>query len=324
MNNNEIVGIGKDVVKKEIAALETLSAAFPYAFAEAVQYILNDLKGKVVVTAMGKPGYIAHRFAATLSSTGIKAVYLHAAEASHGDMGIISDEDCVIVMSYSGETKETFDVIDYTRRFGVKLVAICSNPESTLGKNADINITIPKVDEACTIGKAPTVSAILLSTMANAFVYALEHESGLTPDKYLNWHPHGALGASLLKVSAIMHTGGEIPLLPEDAGMNEVFDVMGKRVRFGCVGAVDRDGKLAGIFTDGDIRRKLADGVDIMGKKLGELMGRSPKTISPDTLATAATLAMNEKKIQVFFVVDADGRPVGIVSFHDLLKAGVA
>ena len=324
MDNNEIIGIGKDVAKREIVALEALASAFPYGFAEAVQYILHDLKGKIVVTAMGKPGYIAHRFAATLSSVGIKAVYLHSAEASHGDMGIISDDDCVIVMSYSGETKETFDVIDYTRRFGVKLVAICSNPESTLGKNADINVTIPKVVEACTIGKAPTVSVILLSTMANAFIYALEHENGLTPDKYLNWHPHGALGASLLKVSAIMHTGAEVPLLPETAGMHEVFDVMGRKVRFGCVGALDKDGKLVGIFTDGDIRRRLAEGVDIMGRSLGDLMGRAPKTISPDTLATAATLQMNEKKIQVFFVVDADERPVGILSFHDLLKAGVA
>jgi arabinose-5-phosphate isomerase len=324
MDNSEIIGIGRDVVKKEITALETLSAAFPYAFAEAVQYMLHDLRGKVVVTAMGKPGYVARRFAATLCSTGIKAAYLHPAEASHGDMGVISDEDCVVVMSYSGETKETFDVVDYTRRFGVKLIAICSNPRSTLGKNADINVTIPEVAEACTIGKAPTVSVILLSTMANAFIYALEHESGLTPDKYLNWHPHGALGASLLKVSAIMHTGGEVPLLPESAGMREVFEAMGRKVRFGCVGALDKDGRLAGIFTDGDIRRRLADGMDVMGKRLGDVMGRAPKTISPDTLAAAATLAMNEKKIQVFFVVDADDRPVGILGFHDLLKAGVA
>ncbi|MDR1477179.1 MAG: SIS domain-containing protein, partial [Rickettsiales bacterium] len=208
MNNAQITDIGKDVVKREITSLESLYTAFPYGFAEAVQHILHELKGKVVVTAMGKPGYIAHRFAATLSSTGVPAVYLHSAEASHGDMGIISDDDCVIAMSYSGETKEMFDVIDYTRRFGVKLVAICSNPNSTLGKNADINVTIPRVEETCTIGKAPTVSAILLSTIANAFIYALEHESGLTPDSYHNWHPHGALGVSLLKVSAIMHTGG--------------------------------------------------------------------------------------------------------------------
>jgi arabinose-5-phosphate isomerase len=323
MNNNDIIDIAKNVIKKEEEALAYLRDNFPYGFAEAAQYLSNELKGKIVVTSMGKSGYVARRFAATLVSTGTKAVYLHSAEASHGDMGIIDDEDCVIALSNSGETAEMNNIISYTRRFKIKLIALCSNPDSTLGKNADINVTIPKAEEVCVIGKAPSTSIILLSAMVNAFVVLLEHARGLTPDMYKNWHPGGKLGASLLKVSDLMHTGSELPLLSEDSPMADVLDVMGRKVRFGCVGAVDKAGRLSGIFTDGDIRRRLADGIDIMKKSLKEAMGLSPKTVSPDSLAPSALLAMNEKKIQALFAVDGDGKPVGIISFHDLLAAGV-
>ncbi len=324
MTNEEILNSALEVLNKEILALHQMYENFPMGFIDAVNYITRELTGKIVVTGLGKSGYVARRLAATLSSTGTKSVFLHCAEASHGDMGIIDDNDCVIAVSNSGETKELNDVIDYTRRFGIKLIAICNNPESTLGKCADINITIPDVLETCVIGKAPTSSIILLSSISNALIYILEQEKGLTCDMYKNWHPRGKLGASLLKVSELMHKDNEIPLVRMVDSIDNVLDVMGRKVRFGCVGVIDDDGRLCGIFTDGDIRRRLHEGVDLMNKKVFEVMTKSPKTISNDTLASEALLLMNEAKIQALFVIDNDNRPIGIISFHDLLKAGVA
>ncbi|MDE6224431.1 MAG: SIS domain-containing protein, partial [Alphaproteobacteria bacterium] len=253
MTNDKIIELAKDVLNQDIGALKQMIDNFPYGFVDAVNYIANELRGKVIVAGMGKSGYVARRLATTLASTGTKSFFLHCAEASHGDMGIIEDNDCVIAMSNSGETKEMKNVLDYTRRFGIKLIAICNNPESSLGKVADINITIPDVSETCVIGKAPTTSIILLSAISNALIYALENLKGLTGDMYKNWHPNGKLGASLLKVSELMHISSELPLVKKDANMMEILDVMGRKVRFGCVGVVDEDGRICGIFTDGDI-----------------------------------------------------------------------
>ncbi len=324
MVNEKIIDLAKEVLHKDIDALNKLIDTFPYGFVEAVNYIANELKGKVIVTGMGKSGYVARRLATTLASTGTKSFFLHCAEASHGDMGIIEDNDCIIAMSNSGETKEMKNVVDYAKRFGLKLIAICNNSESSLGKVADINITIPDVCETCVIGKAPTTSIILLSAISNALIYVLENMKGLTGDMYRNWHPNGKLGASLLKVSELMHTSSELPIVKKDASMMEILDVMGRRVRFGCVGVVDENGKICGIFTDGDIRRRLHEGVNIMSKTAEEVMSKSPKTITLNTLASEALLKLNENKIQTMFIVDNDEKPVGIISFHDLLKAGVA
>ncbi|MBD5398416.1 KpsF/GutQ family sugar-phosphate isomerase [bacterium] len=324
MTNDKIIELAKDVLNQDIGALKQMIDNFPYGFVDAVNYIANELTGKVIVAGMGKSGYVARRLATTLASTGTKSFFLHCAEASHGDMGIIEDNDCVIAMSNSGETKEMKNVLDYTRRFGIKLIAICNNPESSLGKVADINITIPDVSETCVIGKAPTTSIILLSAISNALIYALENLKGLTGDMYKNWHPNGKLGASLLKVSELMHISSELPLVKKDANMMEILDVMGRKVRFGCVGVIDEDGRICGIFTDGDIRRRLHEGIDIMKKTAYDVMGRSPKLIGPDTLASTTLLMLNENKIQTMFVVDNDKKPIGIIGFHDLLKAGVA
>ena len=324
MNNEKIIELGKEVLNHEIDALNLMIEKFPYGFVEAVNYIANELTGKVVVAGLGKSGYVARRLATTLASTGTKSVFLHCAEASHGDMGIIEDNDCVIAISNSGETKEMKNVLDYTRRFGIKLIAICNNPESSLGKVADINITIPDVLETCIIGKAPTTSIILLSAISNALIYVLENLKGLTGDMYKNWHPNGKLGASLLKVSELMHTSSELPLVNLEASMMDVLDVMGRKVRFGCVGVIDENGRMCGIFTDGDIRRRLYEGIDVMSKLVKDVMGKSPKLISADTLASTALLMLNENKIQTMFIVDNDKKPISIISFHDLLKAGVA
>ncbi|MBR1544513.1 MAG: KpsF/GutQ family sugar-phosphate isomerase [Alphaproteobacteria bacterium] len=324
MINTEAMDLIKDVLKQELNAITTLENNFPLdAFVKVVNYIKNELTGKIIVTGLGKSGDVGKRLANTLTSTGTRSVYLHCTEASHGDMGIIADDDLVIAISNSGETKEMSDVINYTRRFGIKLVAICANPNSMLGTHADINLTIPDLPEACLIGKAPTISIILLTTMANLLIVALEKAKGFTSDMYKNWHPHGKLGASLLKVSELMHVGEELPLVKETALMNEVFDVMSRKVRFGCVGVVDTDGRLVGIFTDGDIRRRLSEGVDLMHQNISEVMGKSPKTITSDSLAATALLKINESKIQALFVVNSDNKPVGIINFHDLLKAGL-
>ena len=322
--NNEIISCVRDLLNQEQNAISQLEVNFPFdAFVETVNYIKNDLKGKIVITGLGKSGDVGKRLANTLTSTGTRAIFLHCTEASHGDMGIICDEDCVIGISNSGETKEMSDVIDYTRRFGIKLIAICSNPNSMLGKHADINLTIPDLPEACIIGKAPTISIILLTTMANALIVALEKVKGFTSDIYKIFHPHGKLGASLLKVSELMHTGLELPMVNLDASMTDVLGVMGREIRFGSVGIVDKSGKLVGVFTDGDIRRKLTQGINIMEKKIIDIMNPSPKTVYVDELASSALLKINENKIQVLFVVDNENKLVGVISFHDLLKAGI-
>ena len=324
MVESEALSLVNNVLDKEVDAVRALKENFPLgAFLKVVNYITNELKGKIVVTGLGKSGDVGKRLANTLTSTGTRAVYLHCVEASHGDMGIIADDDLVIAISNSGETKEMSDVINYTRRFGIKLVSICSRPQSMLASNADINLIIPDLPEVCLIGKAPTTSIILLTTMANVLIVALEKAKGFTSEMYKFWHPHGKLGASLLRVSELMHTANELPLVESDATLMEVFDVMGRKVRFGCVGVIDDDGRLIGVFTDGDIRRKLSEGIDIMKKKISDVMGVSPKTISADSLAAAALLKINESKIQALFVVDSDNKPVGIINFHDLLKAGL-
>ena len=324
MINSEAMTLVKDVLSQEHNAIDVLEKNFPIdSFVKVVNYITNELTGKIVVTGLGKSGDVGKRLANTMTSTGTRSIFLHCTEASHGDMGIIADDDLVIAISNSGETKEMSDVINYTRRFGIKLVAICANPESMLGKSADINLTIPDLPEACLIGKAPTISIILLTTMANLLIVALEKAKGFTSDMYKNWHPHGKLGASLLKVSELMHSGVDLPIVPYTATVPEVLDVMSRKVRFGCVGVIDADGRLVGVFTDGDIRRRLKEGVNLMSMNVSDVMGKSPKTVSSDSLASSALLTINQNKIQVLFVVDNDNKPVGIIGFHDLLKAGL-
>ncbi|MDR0367281.1 MAG: SIS domain-containing protein, partial [Rickettsiales bacterium] len=230
MNLTDIEDIGRNVVARDASALRILHDSFPKGFAQAVDYIAGKLKGDVIVTGMGKGGYVAHRLAATLSSTGRRAIYMHPAEASHGDMGMITENDCVMMISNSGESAELFNIIDYCKRFGIKIIAITSGEESTLGRAADFKVLIPAVAEDCIIGKAPTASIVMISAMANAFVVALENIYGLTGDKYHNWHPHGSLGKSLLKVADIMHGGVEVPVLPTSATMDEILECMSRPV----------------------------------------------------------------------------------------------
>ncbi len=315
--------IATDVLDTEIKGLADLknSLVADSAFGRAVDLLLRRT-GAIVVTGMGKSGHISKKIATTMSSTGSRAFFLHPGEASHGDMSIISPQDVIIAISNSGESKELSDIVGYAKRFNVPLISITRAADSTLARAADVSLVMPAVPECCIIGKAPTTSMVQTLALGDVLTIVLEHANHLTPDMYKNWHPGGKLGASLIRVSDLMHQGEELPIVSEDDSFETAIDVMGRPVRFGCVGVVDKSGKMVGILTDGDIRRQVSGGLS--GKKMREIMKSNPFTIGSETVATEALRILNEKQIQTLFILDDAGRPVGIINFHDLLKAGIA
>ncbi|MCL2331621.1 MAG: KpsF/GutQ family sugar-phosphate isomerase [Proteobacteria bacterium] len=314
--------VAENVFDTEIRGLTELRAALlaDPSFGRAVELLLNR-RGAIVITGMGKSGHIAKKIAATMSSTGSRAFFLHPGEASHGDMSIITPDEVIIVISNSGESKELSDIVAYAKRFGIPMIAITRAAESALVRAATVSIVMPDVPECCTIGKAPTTSMVQTLVLGDALTVILESANNLTPDMYRNWHPGGKLGASLVRVSDLMHTGADLPLVGEDDDFVAAVDVMGRPVRFGCAGVVGPSGKLTGIFTDGDIRRGVMSG--LIGKKMREIMKLNPRAVPADTLAAEALRILNDNKIQTLFVTDANGAPVGIINFHDLLKAGI-
>ncbi len=315
--------IAAEVLDTEIKGLAELKNALvaDSAFGRAVDLLLRRT-GAIVVTGMGKSGHIAKKIATTMSSTGSRAFFLHPGEASHGDMSIISPQDVIIAISNSGESKELSDIVGYAKRFSVPLISITRAADSTLARAADVSLVMPAVPECCIIGKAPTTSMVQTLALGDVLTIVLEHANHLTPDMYKNWHPGGKLGASLIRVSDLMHKGEELPIVNESDSFETAVAVMGQPVRFGCVGVVNSAGKMVGILTDGDIRRHVSDG--LTGKKMHEIMKASPFTIGSDTVATEALRILNEKQIQTLFILDDAGRPIGIINFHDLLKAGIA
>jgi arabinose-5-phosphate isomerase len=315
--------IATDVLNTEIQGLSELRdhLVSDPAFGRAIDMLLSR-RGAIVITGMGKSGHIAKKIATTMSSTGSRAFFLHPGEASHGDMSIISPDEVIIAISNSGETRELSDIIGYAKRFNVPLISITRAADSTLARAADISLVMPAVPECCIIGKAPTTSMLQTLALGDVLTIVLEHANRLTPDMYKNWHPGGKLGASLIRVSDLMHKGEELPLVGEDAPFETAVAVMGRPVRFGCVGVINAAGKLVGILTDGDIRRQVSGG--LAGKKMQDIMKSAPFTIGADAVATEALRILNERQIQTLFVLDDAGAPVGIVSFHDLLKAGIA
>lgn len=279
---------------------------------------LSQLKGRVIVSGMGKSGHIGHKIAATLASTGTPAFFVHPAEASHGDLGMISDTDAVLALSNSGETAELSDLVSYTRRFGIPLIGMTGRRQSTLAEQSDIVLCLPDVEEAGPHG-APTTSTTLMITLGDALAVALLERRGFTADDYRVFHPGGKLGKSLLKVTDLMHVGDEIPLAQPAAPMSETILTMTNKT-FGIVGVVDDAGALIGIVTDGDLRRHMADG--LVGMSTSAVMTSEPKTIGPQTLAAEALRLMNNWKVTCLFAVDG-GKPVGILRMHDILRAGV-
>jgi arabinose-5-phosphate isomerase len=314
--------IASDVLECETNGLVELrkSLLADPAFGRAVDLLLNR-RGAIVVTGMGKSGHIAKKIATTMSSTGSRAFFLHPGEASHGDMSIISKDEIIIAISNSGESRELSDIIGYAKRFDIPMISITRAAGSTLARMATVSLVMPDVPECCLIGKAPTTSMVQTLALGDVLTVILEHANNITPDMYKNWHPGGKLGASLIRVTDLMHRDDDVPLVFKDDPFEKAVNVMARPVRFGCVGVVDASGKLVGILTDGDIRRQATTGLS--GRKMSEIMSVHPKAVSPNTLASEALRLLNAQRIQTLFIVDADGKPVGIIGFHDLLKAGI-
>jgi arabinose-5-phosphate isomerase len=299
--------------------IEALDGPLGDAFAKSVQ-VIRTARGRVVMTGMGKSGHIARKIAATLASTGTPASFVHPAEASHGDLGMITAEDVIIMISNSGESPELRDILTYSRRFAVPLVAITSAPQSSLGKEADIVLPLPRAREACPNGLAPTTSTLLQLALGDALAMALLEDKGFSALDFRKFHPGGKLGAQLKHVRDIMHPREELPLGPGEMAMSDVLIVMTRR-SYGCFGVVDEEGRLTGIVTDGDLRRNMTP--DLLKRSAESVMTRGPKTIDPDALASEALAQLNDLKITSLFVIDQDQRPVGLVHIHDLLRIGL-
>ena len=287
---------------------------------EAARVIL-DRTGRVVVTGMGKSGHIGRKLAATLASTGTPAYFVHPAEASHGDLGMIGAEDVVLALSWSGEAPELADIIAYTHRFGVPLLAITSRAESTLGTAANLCIALPRMPEACPNGLAPTTSTTMQLAAGDALAVCLLEARGFSAQQFRDFHPGGKLGARLKRARDLMHPAPGLPLIGLDATLEEAIVEM-TRGRFGVAGVIDGQGRLAGLITDGDLRRSFQRRLP-MSARASEAMTRAPRTTQPDVLAADLLAEMNANKITTLFVVE-DGTPVGILHLHDLLRAGVA
>jgi arabinose-5-phosphate isomerase len=319
MSGFDAVAVARRVLQIEAQALTDLAEGLDARFAEAVE-ILFAAEGKVVCSGMGKSGHVARKIAATLASTGTPAVFVHPAEASHGDLGMIGPGDVVLVLSKSGEARELADILAYAKRFGIPLLAMTEAPESALGRAADLVLLLPAAPEATAELNAPTTSTTLQLALGDALAVALLERRGFTADRFHTFHPGGKLGAMLRTVADLMHGPGELPLVAPDASMRETLLVMTEK-RFGCVGVTGPGGVLAGIITDGDLRRHI-DG--LFERSAGEVMTPGPKTAPPSMLAAEALKKMTETapSSTVLFVVE-DARPVGILHIHDLVRAGV-
>jgi arabinose-5-phosphate isomerase len=288
-------------------------------FAAAIDAIRNA-RGRVIVTGMGKSGHVGRKIAATFASTGTPAFFVHAADASHGDLGMITSDDVMLVLSWSGETEELKDLINYSRRFRITLIAVTVSAESTLGKAADIVLAMPETREACPHNLAPTTSSLMQLALGDALAIALLESRGFTAIDFGVFHPRGQLGAALKFVRDVMHAGPAVPLIKRGSPMSEAIVEMSAK-GFGCVAVTDGSGKLAGVITDGDLRRHMR--VDLLQAAVDDVMTKSPKIVRPDQLASEALQILNSSKITALFVVE-HGQPVGVVHFHDLLRAGVA
>ncbi len=296
-----------------------LSDGMAQSFAEALD-ILRACRGRVIVTGMGKSGHVGLKVAATLSSTGTPAYFVHPSDASHGDLGMITRDDAILAFSWSGETVELVNIVSYSRRFVVPLIAVTSNPDSTLAQAAEVVLALPQAKEACPLGLAPTTSTVMQLALGDSIAIALLESKGFTAVDFGVFHPGGQLGARLKFVSDLMHQGDRLPLTAADTVVSEAIVVMTEKA-LGCLGVVDGDGLLAGIITDGDLRRHM--GNSLLDRRADEIMTPKPKTVTPDLLASAALEIINASAITALFVVE-HGRPVGIIHIHDLLRAGVA
>ncbi len=311
-------------IATERAGLDALHEAIGNGLAEpfaAAVEMIRSSSGRVIVTGMGKSGHVGRKIAATLASTGTPSYFVHPAEASHGDLGMVQPEDVVIALSWSGEAVELSAIVGYTRRFRVGLIAITANRDSALGREADIPLVLPKAEEACPNGLAPTTSTTMQMALGDALAVALLEARGFSRQDFYIYHPGGKLGAQLKTVATIMHSGERLPVVGETAAMADVVAMITAK-GFGCAVIVDADGKLTGVVTDGDLRRK--HGAGWGGRLARDVMTRDPRRIAPDALTAEALEMVNRLRVTALIVADADDRPVGLVHVHDLLALGVA
>lgn len=317
-DNESFLKTAKQVVTDEARALDVLADSLDEHFAEAVQMILQA-PGRIIISGIGKSGHIGHKIAATLASTGTPAYFVHPAEASHGDLGMVSKGDVVVAISNSGEAPELVNLLAFTRRFGIPLIGLSSKPESTLMKQADVHLLIPSLGEACGFGMVPSISTTLTLAMGDALAIALMKYRDFKPEDFRAFHPGGKLGAQLSTVRDLMHA--DLPVVPVGTPMSEALLVMSQK-SFGVVGVTDEAGRLMGIVTDGDLRRNM-DG--LLNRTTEEVMTRNPMTIAPNAMAEEAVAIMNDRKITSLFVVDPEGQgqAEGLLHIHDCLRVGL-
>jgi arabinose-5-phosphate isomerase len=319
----ELIASAVRTLEAEAGGITALSAAIHdglgRAFVAAVE-LIRGARGRLIVTGMGKSGHVGRKIAATFASTGTPAYFVHPGEASHGDLGMITPDDVIMAISWSGETAELRDLTDYSRRFRIGLIAVTANVESALAKAADVVLSLPQAREACPHNLAPTTSTLMQQALGDALAVALLESRGFTALKFAELHPGGKLGAMLKFVRDVMRSGDDMPLVPTGTRMSDALVVMTTK-SLGCVVIVDGGGRLAGIITDGDLRRHMS--ANLLDLKVEEIMTREPKTVRPDQLASEALEFLNaSQKTQL--IVAERGKPIGVVHVHDLLRAGVA
>ncbi|MGF1660520.1 MAG: SIS domain-containing protein [Rubrimonas sp.] len=323
MDADALLATGRRVLRIEAEALAGFADSLGSEFARAVETILGA-QGRVIVSGMGKSGHVGRKIAATFASTGTPAQFVHPAEASHGDLGMLTRQDVALVLSNSGETPELRDIVAHTRRFSIPLIGVASRPGSALLTAADVALLLPDAPEACSVGLAPTTSTTLTMALGDALAVALMERRDFTMEHFRTFHPGGKLGAMLVKVRDLMHTGAALPLVARDASMPDVLLEMSAK-GFGVAGVLDAEGRLAGIVTDGDLRRHMQG---LLERSAGEVATPSPRAIGPDALASEAVARMNEgKPVTVLFVLpEGEGprAPLGLLHIHDCLRAGVA
>jgi len=317
----DILQRGRNVIEMEADGLDRLRSGLGEHFVAAVKALLN-LQGRAIISGLGKSGHIATKIAATLASTGTPAQFVHAAEAAHGDMGMISRSDVVILISNSGETAELLPIIQHIAKLRIPLIGISSVNESTLARSASIPLVLPKAPEACPVGIAPTTSTTMMLALGDALAMVVMQERGFSRDDFRMLHPGGSIGLKLMKVSEFMHRGERLPLVTPQTPMSEVIMVMTSK-SFGIAGVVDDDGSLTGVITDGDLRRHIGE---LTTAKAGEVMTVKPRVIKASMLAEEALRFLNMQKVTALFVVDdpdAGNLPVGLVNVHDFLRLGL-
>ncbi len=324
---NDDVRVARRVLLTEANGLAALAASLDGNFTRAVD-VLARVGGeggnaRVIVSGMGKSGHVARKIAATMASTGTPSLFVHPGEASHGDLGMVMPGDALICLSNSGETKELADLIAHAKRFAIPLIGLTAGARSALGQASDVLLLLPPVQEACSIGMAPTTSTTMMLALGDALSVALLERKGFTREDFHGFHPGGKLGSQLVKVRDLMHSGAAMPLVPVGTGMREALVQMTGR-SFGCIGILGKQGRekgrLVGIVTDGDLRRHIQG--DLLSRKVEEVMTRSPATVTPNQLGVEALREMNKRRITAFFAVE-HGRPVGILHMHDCVRAGI-